>query len=393
MITINDGLFNEIGVDSQDRKKKFSKINRKKMSLFIRMDNRVKLFLSGKFNKPSEMDEKEFLYDLFEKNEDLCELLDLIIHSSKSIDKDKAKEIYEKEFHRIESSIQKILLEGYFDEEKDLLRKIHYYTFIKTQKNIEANGSIDLQNDSRMESLDENSAQELLRSCKELKQNKKIKVWYTLRTDDGIAFFIYVDAKSRKKVPSIVRKRNTFIKYSKPNVIYLMNDGKKLLIYSKDVDRNLKYASAIIYETSTKEEPFKVCFDIEEKLTKKSNINHFIKELIDSKTEGIKLESIVFYPDSAKYGESSIALNGAGGRLNKLLTDLKAFFGIDNITASIIQELKISFNGYHFTLVFWENGNNLIINYSHQFRDQSIAQEFTTFLESKYSLFLNKKAQ
>ncbi len=43
MFTIDHNLLNEIGIDSQDRKKKFDRIQRKNMSLRMRMDGGFKV--------------------------------------------------------------------------------------------------------------------------------------------------------------------------------------------------------------------------------------------------------------------------------------------------------------------------------------------------------------
>lgn len=390
---IDHNLLNEIGIDAEIRIKKFRKNQRKAQSLFMRMEKYpgLKDLLKIKVGKNRLISDKEFFYNLFNQNKTLAELIDIILYISKTINYKLAREIYEKEFSIKEQEIPKILFNSYLNPQKDIFRKIHYKNYLDTQKHIEAN-----RKRGNFPNIPNNTSdseiQTLLRGCSYLKQRKKIKVWYVLPTDQGIAIFIYVDARTRKRIPSTIKKRNQFIKYSKPNIIYLRNNGKKLLIYSRDIHRNIKYASAIFYEKSSKTTPFEPIFDIKELKSSTIDVNNFILKIIKNEDELLTLEDLSFYPDKARHQGILMSLKRESGLLVEIINLIKRSFP-DAFNLISIQEITFSYEGFQFTLNFWGVGEDIIINYNYRGRDPELGQRLVSYLKEKYSINLNKKVR
>lgn len=392
-ITINHDLLNEIGINSQERILKFKENKRKASSLLMRLENHSSLkdFLKTNFNYNNQTSEKEFFYNLFTQNTLLSELIDIILFLSKNINQRLTKEIYEKAYLRRESDIAKILFESYLDPEKDILRKIHYQNYLGTQRYIESNRKAgnfpNIPN-----TISDSEIQTLLRECSQLKQRKKINVWYVLPTDQGLAIFIYVNARRSKVIPSTTKRRNQFIKYSKSNIIYLRNNGKKLLIYSRDIQRNIKYASAIFYESSSKDNPFELIFDIKEIESQKVEVENFISNLLTNRDEFFTLEDLSFYPDKSRYAGTLMSLKRENGSLTDILTFIKTIFP-SAFNLSNLQEITFSHDGFQFTLNFWMNGEEIIVNYNYKARDPELGQKLVSYLKEKYRINLNKRTK
>lgn len=130
-IRIDNQLFNELGIDSQDLTKQFKRLKSPEKSLSARLSNEILRFLRE--NYPSNIDSNElYLRDLLTKKLDFCILIYIIARKEDYFDDDITKEIYEKYFNKNENDIQKRLFDIITSKrDGDILRRIHYTTQVR----------------------------------------------------------------------------------------------------------------------------------------------------------------------------------------------------------------------------------------------------------------------
>lgn len=385
---IDHNLFNEIGIDSKERIKRFKKIKNKHNSLNPRIKKDKKFFdyLSKRFGKRKEESEKDFIKRL-SNQEGTSNIIDLILVTKNKLDGEIAREVFKKERY-YEDSLSIIAFDAY--ENKDLLRKIHYTSFLKTQRHLVLNSNQKLELD--LDDCKEEEIQELLKKHPKIKQKNIINIWYVLKNEEGVAFFIYAEAKNKKVLPSPKKKFNHFVNYSKPNVIFFRNKGNELLVYSRDIERNIKYASAIACKKDKNLGEFKKVYEVSEYPSNKTDIDKFLDDLLEDKIEEIKLLDISFTPQSSKY-DSSVTIKKNKDGLNLIFSDLEKTWGNSFINSQKVEDIKLLFGSIQINLIFIQvkhNKSEIYIRYNYSSRDPSVGKNIKEILNKKYNLKLNK---
>ncbi|VVB59853.1 Uncharacterised protein [uncultured archaeon] len=391
-IQIDHQLFNEIGIDSENFLKKFEKMKSKERSLAARFDKEIMDFLRKTYPEEIESDEL-FLRKVIEKNHNLCALLYIITRKIDLFDNEVCKTLYLGVFNRQISSKQQILLDAYTeDADHDLIRKIHYTALLNKGRYITCKTTKELDGVS-IKDLTAEKAEEVLRSLfKDRKSKQLINVWYVLDTGEETAFFVFRKAKSRKSIPSSLRKGYDFVEYAKPVMFSLCHGCKDLNIYSGATNQSIKFASSLVANGNASVVDGSPLYEETDKYTEKSKINELLSRIIGSADESLELIEIKFRP-KVEFHDAYLTVIKSKDDLKKMLLQLESYFQT-NINADIVSAITVRFNNKRFLIyINDESDNECSVCYSPKNRDYIAAKEFTKYLGEKYKIGLNKRSR
>ncbi len=296
-IFVNNELFNELGIDSEELIKIFDKMSNKERSLSSRIDKDVLTLLRAKY--PENIHSNEvFIRLLLEKNYNLCVLLHILTRKTEKFDKEVSKELYEKLFNKeAPISIQKLILEAYTTgAAHDLIRKIYYTGLLRRGRHIICN-SINKFDAVSITGLKSEYAEKILRSLfKNRKKKQNINVWYVLDTGDNTAFFVFSKAKSRKSIPSSWKRGYNFVEYAKPLMFCLSDNCNRLDVYSGDINQSIKFASSLVISSNPTINLKQPLYQPSNNFTERSKVDYFISKVTNSEDKNMELTEIKFQP-------------------------------------------------------------------------------------------------
>jgi hypothetical protein len=353
-------FWNEIKIDYPDFAKKHRKMKNIGKSFALRVNAKV----YGKVVEITGLEKNEskekFWNNVHNEFPEFSLFLYLVLHSAKKINEDILKKIYEKNLHK---DALGTVQEKYFElaihaNNKDYLRQIHYTTLLDYDKYIicEKKEGIPINN---IDTITDDEAQELIRSKYKGKNKSNINVWYVLKTDDGLAFFVYQKAKIKKPLPTNTKRRNQFINYAKPLVIYLTNNYKELRVYSTDIERGIKYASAMLTTRNKTKEDYKKAYENTFVKTAPKHVDNFITNVIDGKIPQLQLKEVKF---SLNQHDADITVTRRKDDLKKLLKIITENNKV-KLNSSTVGTMKVHFENRQFTINFMKQ-ENVIAEYS-----------------------------
>jgi hypothetical protein len=389
IITINHELFNELGIDSTELEKQFKKMPNPERSLSARIDKDL-LAKIRKENPISAESNEKYFRALIEKNFALCTLLYIIARKQDYFNEDITKELYQQKFREI-PSFQIMLLNAYLTSDKfDLLRLIHY-TSILRKKNHVVHKTKDKFKIENIESVNEVSAESLIKSVIKSKEKKKnVHVWYVLKQDDGITFFIFRKAKSRKSIPLTYKKGYQFVDYSKSIIINLRDECKTLEIFSGEINQSVKYAKAIVMNYC-KDKTVQLHYEPSAEKTKVIDINQFINEILNSKDAQLELRKLKFKPKEESF-DTFMTITRDKDDIKGIMDEIEKMFE-KRINSENCWEIEVKFDNKLFSLHFMPEPEEIAISYTPKSSDSYIANRFVNHMKSKYKIYLNKKAK
>ena len=391
---IEEDVWNEIGVDASFISEKFKRMSNPCYSVAMRISESLLRLIKHEFSV--KRDEKiDVIKELWKNHSDFVEFLHLIIwYANNKMDENVAKDIYELEFKKHAPEKQTLLYKSIREKpDSDILRKMHYTNLIQRKTFLTCSiGDKSLKNEN-ISKINEKEAEEIIKAHVKKPKKNKINVWYVLKTKDGVAVFVYVNAKSRKQLPSTHKKRNHFLRYSKPLIVYLTNETQKLHVYSNDVDTTMDYASALISKYDKPQEAkVKQCYWKDEFRTENSKSSIFIDSVINEKDEQIKLMEIKFYPDKSKY-DSIITISKQSDDIKDVIKDQEEYYGVGISNKNIISATVV-FGKCNFIVSFGSSQeNSCVVTYGTRKRSFSDIQAFVEYMKKTFDISLNKRSK
>ncbi len=386
-IEIDNKLFNELGIDSQDLMGQFKKLKSPEKSLSARLSEEMLRFLREKY--PSDIESTElYLRDLLNKKLDFCILLYIIARKEDYFDEEISKEIYEKFFKKKEDDAQKRLFDIITSKKDgDILRRIHYTTQVRRRGSLSCKMTKKLKN-INLKGISEDIAEKIIRSLFKSKEKRKnFHVWHILEEDGDYAFFIFRKAKSRKSLPSAHKKSYDFFDYARPIIIYLRNGCKELEIYQGDIKQSVKYAREIIKKYSKIKSNFD--YELSNTSTKITNFNNFLSRIKTGSDKDFELCQIKFKPKE-EFNDAFLTVSKNRDALKEMIAKLEKTFS-NEVNTGNVSEIIVIYKDKRYSLYIGPKmrKDRIVIFYTPKTNDLSLAKEFKDELK-KHLINLNK---
>ncbi|MDO8555927.1 MAG: hypothetical protein Q7R96_02015 [Nanoarchaeota archaeon] len=388
-ITINHELFNELGIDSEELERRFKKMPNPERSLSARLEKDLIIKIQKENPITAESNEKYFR-ELYQKNVSLCILLHIIARKSEYFDEQITKELYEKQFKE-SPKIQIMLFNAYLTSDKyDLLRIIHYTRIVRDKRYLTYKCKDKFETEKIVD-IDEATAESFIKTVIKSKNKKKnIHVWYILKQDEGIAFFIFRKAKSRKSIPMTYKKGYQFVDYSKPIIIHLRDECKTLEIFSGEIKQSIKYATAIV-ANYCKDKSTQLTYEQSNQKTTVKDMNYFISEILNNKDEKLELRKLKFKPKEESF-DAFMTITKDKDEIKEIINKIEEIFE-KKISSENCWEIEVKFDNKLFSLHFMPESDEIIVSYTPKSSDSYISNRFINHLKSRYRLYLNKRVR